>query len=139
MRIAIRRMTADGLRCLRRHPDARPRIPSDINHAAARPFPVPYKVVRSAIAERVTTATARPDCSTLSLRQGAELVQDGADGITTSCGFLSIYQRELATHCSVSVRAIHRCEVGSLRQYTASNGWVVDALRPVHEVHPVSV
>jgi hypothetical protein len=29
---------------------------------------------------------------------GAELVQDGADGITTSWGFLSIYQRQLAAH-----------------------------------------
>src|SRR5262249_55649325 len=29
----------------------------------------------------------------------------GADGITTSCGFLSIYQRELAAHCRVPVAA----------------------------------
>jgi hypothetical protein len=39
----------------------------------------------------------------LSSPQGAELVQDGADGITSSCGFLSIYQRELAVHCGVPV------------------------------------
>jgi Asp/Glu/hydantoin racemase len=39
------------------------------------------------------------------LAAGAELVQDGADGITTSCGFLSIYQRELAAHCRVPVAA----------------------------------
>jgi Asp/Glu/hydantoin racemase len=39
------------------------------------------------------------------LSAGAELVQDGADGITTSCGFLSIYQRELAAHCGVPVAA----------------------------------
>jgi hypothetical protein len=35
----------------------------------------------------------------------AELVQDGADGITTSCEFLSIYQRELAAHCADPVVA----------------------------------
>src|SRR5262249_40935103 len=39
------------------------------------------------------------------LAAGAELVQDGADGITTSCGFLSIYQSELAAHCRVPVAA----------------------------------
>ena len=39
------------------------------------------------------------------LAAGTELVQDGADGITTSCGFLSIYQRELAAHCRVPVAA----------------------------------
>jgi hypothetical protein len=32
-------------------------------------------------------------------------VQDGADGITTSCEFLSIYQRELAAHCADPVVA----------------------------------
>src|SRR6202022_4664933 len=70
--------------------------------------PVLHKVVRGATAERVTTARAN-DRSTglldVFLAAGAELVQDGADAITTSCGFLSIYQRELAAHCRVPVAA----------------------------------
>src|SRR5947207_13432954 len=85
-----------------------PRLPGDIGHAATWPFPVLYKVVRGATAERVTMARAN-DCSTglldAFLASGTELVQDGADGITTSCGFLSIYQRELAAHCRVPVPA----------------------------------
>jgi hypothetical protein len=67
-----------------------------------------YKVVRGATAERVTTARANDGSTGLLdafLAAGAELVQDGADGITTSCGFLSIYQRELAAHCHVPVAA----------------------------------
>ena len=40
-----------------------PRIPGDIGHAVTWPFPVLYKVVRGATAERVTTARAN-DCST---------------------------------------------------------------------------
>src|SRR5262249_28121455 len=32
-----------------------------------------------------------------------ELVRLGADGITTTCGFLSLYQRELAAHVGVPV------------------------------------
>ena len=85
-----------------------PRIPGDIGHAATWPFPVLYKVVRGATAERVTTARANDGSTGLLdafLAAGAELVQDGADGITTSCGFLSIYQRELAAHCHVPVAA----------------------------------
>jgi hypothetical protein len=85
-----------------------PRIPGDIGHAATWPFPVLYKVVRGATAERVTTATANDRSTGLLdafLAAGAELVLDGADGITTSCGFLSIYQRELAAHCHVPVAA----------------------------------
>jgi hypothetical protein len=85
-----------------------PRIPGDIGHAAIWPFPVLYKVVRGATAERVTTARANDRSTGLLdafLAAGAELVQDGADGITTSCGFLSIHQHELGAHCSVPVAA----------------------------------
>lgn len=85
-----------------------PRIPGDIGHASTWPFPVLYKVVRGATGERVTTAK-RNDRSTGLLdafRTAAEeLVRDGADGITTGCGFLSIYQNELADHCRVPVAA----------------------------------
>jgi hypothetical protein len=35
----------------------------------------------------------------------AELVRLGADGITTTCGFLSLYQREIAAHVGVPVAA----------------------------------
>lgn len=85
-----------------------PRIPGDIGHAATWPFPVLYKVVRGATGERVTTAKPNDRSTGLLgafLAAAAELVQDGADGITTSCGFLSIYQRELAAHCGVPVAA----------------------------------
>jgi hypothetical protein len=83
-----------------------PRIPGDIGHATTWPFPVLYKGVRGATGERVTTARANDRSTELLdafLAAGAELVQDGADGITSSCGFLSIYQRELAVHCGVPV------------------------------------
>jgi hypothetical protein len=63
-----------------------PRIPGDIGHAATWPFPVLYKVVRGATGERATTARANdPSTGLLDafLAAGAELVQDGADGITT--------------------------------------------------------
>ena len=69
---------------------------------------VPMTVVRGATAERVTTARANDRSTGLLdafLAAACELVQDGADGITTSCGFLSIYQRELAAHCGVPVAA----------------------------------
>jgi len=37
------------------------------------------------------------------LAAASELVELGADGITTTCGFLSLYQRELAAHVGVPV------------------------------------
>jgi hypothetical protein len=85
-----------------------PRIPGDIGHGATWPFPVIYRVVRGATGERVTTAKASDRTSSLVeafCAAGEEMVRDGVDGITTSCGFLSIYQQELATRCAVPVAA----------------------------------
>jgi hypothetical protein len=39
------------------------------------------------------------------LDAAAELVHLGADGITTTCGFLSLYQKELSAHVRVPVAA----------------------------------
>jgi hypothetical protein len=85
-----------------------PRMPGDIGYAPTWPFPVLYKVVRGASGERVTTA--KPDDHSTGLleaflKAGVELVAEGADGLTTTCGFLSIYQKELAAHCGVPVAA----------------------------------
>jgi hypothetical protein len=85
-----------------------PRMPGDIGFAGTWPFPVLYKVVRGATGERVTTAKANDRSTGLLdafLKAGAELVDEGADGLTTTCGFLSLYQKELAAHCGVPVAA----------------------------------
>ncbi|MBV8914179.1 MAG: hypothetical protein JOZ05_14210 [Acetobacteraceae bacterium] len=57
---------------------------------------------------RVTTAKAGDRSNGLLdafLEAAADPVRDGADGITTSCGFLSVYQQELAAHVEVPVAA----------------------------------
>ncbi|WP_146348008.1 aspartate/glutamate racemase family protein [Falsiphaeobacter marinintestinus] len=83
--------------------DARfPRIPGDMGNAQSWPFPVHYKIVHDATPDRV-------------VRQGGDgllghfidaardLVADGVDGITTNCGFLSLFQNELAEAVPVPV------------------------------------
>jgi Asp/Glu/hydantoin racemase len=79
-----------------------PRIPGDMGNAATWPFPVLYRVVPGASPERVVHDKAA------GLREAfvvaaAELVDLGADGITTTCGFLSLYQRDIAAHVGVPV------------------------------------
>jgi hypothetical protein len=74
----------------------------DIGNAMTWNFPVQYKIVHDAVPSRMT------DLHNASLldpfkRAADELIAAGVDGITTTCGFLSIYQRELADHCSVPV------------------------------------
>jgi Asp/Glu/hydantoin racemase len=79
-----------------------PRIPGDMGNALTWPFPVLYRVVRGATPERVVLQGASgllPDF----LAAAADLVDLGAEAITTNCGFLSLFQRELAAHVRVPV------------------------------------
>jgi Asp/Glu/hydantoin racemase len=79
-----------------------PRIPGDTGNALTWPFPVLYKVVPGATPDRVVRHKSAGLLNAF-LDAAAELVELGADGITTTCGFLSLYQRELAAHVGVPV------------------------------------
>jgi hypothetical protein len=79
-----------------------PRIPGDMGNALTWPFPVLYKVVPGASPARVVFDKAEGLIDEF-LAAAAELVRLGADGITTTCGFLSLYQREIAAHVGVPV------------------------------------
>jgi hypothetical protein len=79
-----------------------PRIPGDMGNAETWPFPVLYKVVPGATPRRVVHEKAQGLLDTF-LAAAAELVRLGADGVTTTCGFLSLFQRELAAHAGVPV------------------------------------
>src|ERR1700730_14432595 len=81
-----------------------PRIPGDMGNGTTWPFPVLYKVVPGATPDRVVRHQSQGLINAF-LDAAAELVQLGADGITTTCGFLSLYQRERAEHVGVPVAA----------------------------------
>ncbi|MBV8934963.1 MAG: aspartate/glutamate racemase family protein, partial [Alphaproteobacteria bacterium] len=79
-----------------------PRIPGDMGNAETWPFPILYKVVPGASPRRVVCEKAAGLLDEF-LVGADELVRHGADGITTTCGFLSLYQREIAAHVRVPV------------------------------------
>lgn len=79
-----------------------PRIPGDMGNALTWPFPVLYRVVPGATPERVVLEGARGLLPRF-LEAAAELVAQGAEAITTNCGFLTLFQRELAAHVAVPV------------------------------------
>lgn len=81
-----------------------PRIPGDMGNGLTWPFPVLYKVVPDASPARVVFEKAEGLLDRF-LDDDAELVRLGADGITTTCGFLSLYQRDIAAHVRVPVAA----------------------------------
>lgn len=104
------------------------RIPGDMGNAATWPFPVLFKVVRGATSDRVVLQGARgllPDF----VAAAQELVELGAEAITTTCGFLSLFQRELAAAVGVPVAT------SSLLQVP----WVQATLPPGKRVGVVTV
>lgn len=81
-----------------------PRVPGDMGNAATWPFPVLYKVVRGATPDRVVRGGAE-GLKDAFVEAGREMVRDGADGITTTCGFLSLFQDDLKAALGVPVAA----------------------------------
>lgn len=79
-----------------------PRIPGDMGHAATWPFPVLYRIVRGASPDLVVRQGARGLLGHF-IDTARDLVAGGVDGITTNCGFLSLFQKELAEAVPVPV------------------------------------
>jgi hypothetical protein len=105
-----------------------PRIPGDMGNAATWPFPVLYRVVRGASPEKVVLQGARgllPDF----VAAARDLVDLGAEAITTNCGFLSLFQAELAAAVQVPVAT------SSLMQVP----WVQATLPPGKRVGVITV
>src|SRR6202048_2717788 len=105
-----------------------PRIPGDMGNGTTWPFPVLYRVVSGASPEKVVLKGAAgllPDF----IDAAKELVRLGAEAITTNCGFLSVFQREIAAATGVPVAT------SSLMQVP----WVQATLPPGQRVGVVTV
>ncbi len=104
--------------------DARfPRIPGDMGNAVTWPFPVLYKVVRGASPDRVVRANGEGLLERF-IAAGKELIADGADGVTTSCGFLSLFQDELAAALGVPVATSSLLQVPLIERLLPPGGRV---------------
>lgn len=104
------------------------RIPGDMGNATTWPFPVLYRVVRGASPDKVVLQGASgllPDF----IEAAQELVRLGAEAITTNCGFLCLFQKELAAAAGVPVAT------SSLMQVP----WVQGTLPPGKRVGIVTV
>jgi len=79
-----------------------PRIPGDIGNARTFPFPVRYLKVEGASPKRVVEEGA-PALLDPFIAAARELEAEGVEAITTSCGFLVLFQKELAAAVSIPV------------------------------------
>jgi Asp/Glu/hydantoin racemase len=81
-----------------------PRIVGDMGNAATWPFPVFYRTVRGATPDLVVRKGAA-GLKDAFIETAQSLVDEGVDGITTTCGFLSLFQEDLAAAVGVPVAA----------------------------------
>lgn len=79
-----------------------PRIPGDVGNATSYPFPVTFKKVTGATVPRVVTQ-GDPKLLPLFINAAKELEREGVRAITTSCGFLILFQDALTNAVSVPV------------------------------------
>jgi Asp/Glu/hydantoin racemase len=79
-----------------------PRIPGDMGNATTWSFPVLYKVVKNASPDAVVR---KGDATLLGSFMAAakELEKEGVRAITTNCGFLAMFQNEMASAVNVPV------------------------------------
>lgn len=91
----------------------------DIGHAGTWPFPVQYRIVEDAIPTKMTNLHTNSLLEPFK-KAAQELIDAGVDGITTTCGFLSIYQKELADFCSVPVATSSLLQVPTVERLISS-------------------
>src|SRR5207245_4877919 len=89
-----------------------PRIPGDMGNAATFPFPVRYQRVTGADPDRVVRRGAAGLLPNF-VEGARQLESEGVGAITTNCGFLVKFQRELAGAVAVPRSEEHTSELQS--------------------------
>ena len=80
------------------------RIPGDVGNPSTFNYPVRYKILKAATTARIVNSE-RPDSVLVNdfIDAARELEAEGAIGLISSCGFLSVLQDEVANAVSIPV------------------------------------
>jgi aspartate/glutamate racemase len=97
-----------------------PRLPGDVGNPQTFPFPVSYEIVKGASPQRVVKA-ADPSLLGPFIDAARALEARGARVIATSCGFLAIFQRQLADAVGVPVYSSALLQIGMARAVMRSD------------------
>jgi hypothetical protein len=102
LRVMSARRNASGFLGLLMLDTRFPRLPGDVGHLGSWQMPVRCRVVAGAAPKRVVQQADEALIDPF-IAAARELVADGAAAITTSCGFLVRWQREIAAAVPVPV------------------------------------
>lgn len=106
-----------------------PRLPGDNGNAATWPFGVLYRVVRGADPARVVRSPATDALLEPFAEAALELEREGVELVTTGCGFLVLYQRQIQ----------ERLRVPFLSSSLLQVPWVAGALPPGAEIGVLTI
>ena len=79
-----------------------PRIPGDMGNATSFSFPVRYKVVKGASPQRVVDERDQTLLHDF-IKAAKELELEGVRAITTTCGYLAMFQKELSKELNIPI------------------------------------
>jgi Asp/Glu/hydantoin racemase len=79
-----------------------PRIPGDMGNATTWIFPVLYKIVKNASPDTVVKKSGKHLLESF-ITGAKELEKEGVKAITTNCGFLAMFQNEIASAVDIPV------------------------------------
>jgi len=80
-----------------------PRPKGDIGNASSYRFPVRYKKVEGAITAKIMGPEPAKDLLDPFIKAAIELEKEGVKGITTSCGFLAPFQKQISAAVGIPV------------------------------------
>ena len=97
-----------------------PRIPGDIANARTWSVPVHYRIVPGATPKQAVYDEGKEILDGF-ISAAKELVRMGADGITTNCGFLSLFQKKMAEAVNVPVATSSLMQVPMVQSLLPKN------------------
>lgn len=97
---------------------AYPCIPGNVGNATSFDFPVRYKTVREASIDRLLNQRD-PALLQPFIDAARELAADGVKAITGACGFMALFQREIAAAVDIPVFMSSLLQIPFMHQITA--------------------
>lgn len=97
-----------------------PRIRGDVGNAKTWDFPVLYKTVVGGTPKKVVLELTEDDIEPFILA-AKELEQAGVKAITTSCGFLALFQKQLANAVNIPVFTSALLMVSFVKRFIGEN------------------
>lgn len=101
-----------------------PRIPGDVGNASTWPFPVRYHVVAGASPDRVVRRLRDRELLGAFVDAAREVEQSGVSVLTTNCGFLALFQKEIQSAIGIPFVSSSLLQIPWLRSILRPGGQI---------------